>query len=89
MKATKEALTQLSASRTYRFSSFRSKSNPSLVYRAAILYGGSMDRPKWECTCPGFQFNKKCRHVEELWDEMDGFSRSYAVHGGFNGEKLE
>jgi hypothetical protein len=23
-------------------------------------------RNKWDCTCPGFQFRKSCRHIQEL-----------------------
>lgn len=59
-----------------------------MSYRAAILYGGTMDRPNWDCECPGFHFNKECRHVKELWGEMSGFQRAIAVNEGFRvGEK--
>lgn len=66
--------------RMARAATFRSKSDPGISYRAAILYGGTMERPKWECECPGFQFRKECRHVKELWEDMDGFLRANAVH---------
>ena len=25
-------------------------------------------RNKWTCTCPGFQFRKSCRHIQELYN---------------------
>lgn len=51
-----------------------------MSYVAAIRYGGSLDKPNWDCTCPKFTFSRTCRHVQELWAEIGGFNQAAAVH---------
>lgn len=31
-------------------------------------YNVIRNQNKWTCTCPGFQFRKSCRHIQELKD---------------------
>lgn len=39
-----------------------------------------MDRPNWDCTCRRFVLSKHCRHVFEIWNELNGFTQANIVH---------
>ena len=39
-------------------------------YDVLVSLDGSMDR----CSCPGFQFRRKCKHVDELRTKLCGWN---------------
>jgi hypothetical protein len=80
MKETTKLLQAWTAKKIFRQRTFPSSRNPGITYRASILYGGALDRPNWDCTCPRFTFNKSCRHVQAMWNELSGFTQASIVH---------
>jgi hypothetical protein len=67
--------------RTFRQKTFRSSSNPSLTYTTTIFWGGTMEDPNINCTCPRFVYQgRRCSHRDEMWNELSQFTKNDIVH---------
>jgi len=49
--------------------------NPSTLECEALvegsqIYSVSHDNGEWRCSCPGFFYNKKCKHIERIKMEI-------------------
>ncbi|MDE2098544.1 MAG: hypothetical protein KGL39_14920 [Patescibacteria group bacterium] len=55
---------------------FPSKSNPGEEYEVRVYYGGTMEKPNAECSCPRFAFERWCGHAEQAWSgDLDYIAR--------------